>query len=153
MAAAKNRNGRKVPTAATLSAAGDKPLGDSVADAPGTPAIAIAGVGASAGGLEALEELFHNMPAGTGIAFVVITHLHPGHESLLPELLARITDVPVVAAALFGRRRDGERLHRVQWVLLNRSGHEIPILLTLTLLTGEQGHVDAIAMVTTQVSQ
>ena len=99
MAAAKNGNGKKVLTAATLSAAGDKPLGDSVVDAPGTPAIAIVGVGASAGGLEALEELFHNMPAGTGIAFVVITHLHPGHESLLPELLARITDVPVVAAA------------------------------------------------------
>ena len=57
------------------------------------------GVGASAGGLEALEELFRNMPADTGMAFIVVTHLHPGHRSLLPELLSKITDLPVVAAA------------------------------------------------------
>ena len=59
---------------------------------------AVVGVGASAGGLEALEELFRNMPSATGMAFIVVTHLHPEHRSLLPELLSRITDLPVVAA-------------------------------------------------------
>jgi len=59
---------------------------------------AVVGIGASAGGLEALEDLFGNMPVDSGMAFVVITHLHPGHKSLLPELLARTTAMPVLAA-------------------------------------------------------
>jgi two-component system, chemotaxis family, CheB/CheR fusion protein len=62
---------------------------------PGFPIVAI---GASAGGLEALDELFHNMPADTGMAFVVVTHLPSGHTSLLPELLSRETSMPVVEA-------------------------------------------------------
>jgi two-component system CheB/CheR fusion protein len=59
----------------------------------------VVGVGASAGGLEALEELFDHMPADTGMAFVIVTHQHPGHPSLLPELLAKETSMAVVAAA------------------------------------------------------
>ncbi len=59
----------------------------------------IVGIGASAGGLEALDELFAQMPTDTGMAFVVITHQHPGHTSLLPELLAKITGIKVLAAA------------------------------------------------------
>lgn len=59
------------------------------------PAFPIVGVGASAGGLEALEELFGSMPADMGLAFVVVTHQHPGHTSMLPELLAKTTDIPV----------------------------------------------------------
>ena len=59
----------------------------------------IVGVGASAGGLEALEELFDAMPVDTGMAFVVVTHQHPGHTSLLPELLGRSTAMTVVQAA------------------------------------------------------
>ena len=59
----------------------------------------IVGIGASAGGLEALEELLNNMPAETGMAFVVVTHQHPGHTSLLPELLGRETRMPVVEVA------------------------------------------------------
>jgi two-component system CheB/CheR fusion protein len=58
----------------------------------------IAGIGASAGGLEALEELFDNMPADTGMAFVIVTHQHPGHTSMLPELLRRKTEMNVVEA-------------------------------------------------------
>jgi two-component system, chemotaxis family, CheB/CheR fusion protein len=58
----------------------------------------IVGVGASAGGLEALEELFSDMPADTGMAFVVVTHQHPGHTSLLPELLGKCTALEVVQA-------------------------------------------------------
>src|SRR5215831_8180092 len=59
----------------------------------------ISGIGASAGGLEALEELFDNMPSDTGMAFVVVTHQHPGHTSMLPELLRRKTEMNVVEAA------------------------------------------------------
>ena len=59
----------------------------------------IVGIGASAGGLEALDELFAEMPADTGMAFVVITHQHPGHTSLLPELLGKITGIKVLVAA------------------------------------------------------
>ncbi len=63
------------------------------------PGFPIVGIGASAGGLEALEELLNNMPADTGMAFVVVTHQHPGHISLLPELLGKKTVMPVVEAA------------------------------------------------------
>src|SRR5215813_1823555 len=59
----------------------------------------IAGIGASAGGLEALEEFFDNMPTEPGIAFVVVTHQHPGHTSMLPELLRRKTDMTVLEAS------------------------------------------------------
>ena len=56
----------------------------------------IAGIGASAGGLEALEELLADMPVDAGMAFVVVIHQHPSHVSLLPELLAKVTRLPVV---------------------------------------------------------
>lgn len=59
----------------------------------------IVGLGASAGGLEALEEFFSLIPPDTGIAFVVVTHQHPGHGSLLPELLGKCTRMPVKVAA------------------------------------------------------
>src|SRR5215831_614684 len=58
----------------------------------------IVGIGASAGGVEALEGLFHAMPAESGMAFVVVTHLAPKRESLLPEILARSTRMPVLTA-------------------------------------------------------
>lgn len=64
----------------------------------------VVGIGASAGGLEALVSLFDNMPADTGMAFVVVTHQHPAHTSLLPELLRRETQMPVLQAT------DGTRL-------------------------------------------
>ncbi len=55
----------------------------------------IIGIGASAGGLEALEQFFKNMPENNGMAFVVIQHLDPNHIGLLPELLQRITSMQV----------------------------------------------------------
>jgi two-component system, chemotaxis family, CheB/CheR fusion protein len=55
----------------------------------------IVGVGASAGGLEALEKLFANMPRYTGLAFVVVQHLSPDFKSLMNELLARRTEIPI----------------------------------------------------------
>ncbi len=67
-------------------------------DKPTTNRFPIVGIGASAGGLEALDELLDHLPPDTGMAFVVLTHQHPGHTSLLPELLSRETKMPVVAA-------------------------------------------------------
>lgn len=58
----------------------------------------IVGVGASAGGVEALEHLFKAMPPDPGMAFVIVTHLAPKRESLLPEILARDTRMPVLIA-------------------------------------------------------
>ena len=54
----------------------------------------IVGIGASAGGVEALEALFRPMPARPGMAFVVVTHLGPRHESMLAEIIARHTAMP-----------------------------------------------------------
>lgn len=55
----------------------------------------IVGIGASAGGLEALKGFFEEMPADCGMAFVVVQHLDPHHESLMKVLLARVTDLAV----------------------------------------------------------
>ncbi len=56
----------------------------------------IVGIGASAGGLEALERFFKAVPENTGMAFVVIQHLSPDFHSLMDELLARFTRLPIV---------------------------------------------------------
>ena len=66
-----------------------------IATAARSTAFPIVGLGASAGGLEALEEFFKHTPADTGMAFVVVTHQHAGHTSLLPDLLRRWTAMPV----------------------------------------------------------
>ncbi len=55
----------------------------------------IVAIGASAGGLEALEQFFENMPANNGMAFVVIQHLDPNHSGIMPELLQRLTQMKV----------------------------------------------------------
>jgi two-component system CheB/CheR fusion protein len=55
----------------------------------------IVGIGASAGGLEALKQFFAGMPKDSGMAFVVIQHLDPTHVGIMPELLQRITDMKV----------------------------------------------------------
>jgi two-component system, chemotaxis family, CheB/CheR fusion protein len=58
----------------------------------------VVGVGASAGGLEALQDFFKNMSEKTGLAFVVIQHLSPDYKSLMDELLARHTRIPIQIA-------------------------------------------------------
>jgi two-component system CheB/CheR fusion protein len=63
-----------------------------------TSAFHIVGIGASAGGLEAFESFFRACPVDTGMAFVLVPHLDPGHESLLTEILQRSTAMPVVQA-------------------------------------------------------
>lgn len=52
-------------------------------------------IGASAGGLEALQEFFQNMPPNPGAAFVIIQHLSPDYKSLMDELLARYTHMKI----------------------------------------------------------
>jgi two-component system CheB/CheR fusion protein len=61
----------------------------------GNGLVAVVGVGASAGGLEAFKQFLKRLPVDTGMAFVLVTHLDPKHESILPELLARATQLPV----------------------------------------------------------
>ena len=57
--------------------------------------LAIVGIGASAGGLEALELLFAAMPEDSGMGFVVLQHLSPDFESRMVELLGRRTRIPI----------------------------------------------------------
>ena len=56
----------------------------------------VVGIGASAGGLDAFKKLLHAIPENSGMAYVLVQHLAPNHESLLPELLQRVTTIPVV---------------------------------------------------------
>jgi two-component system CheB/CheR fusion protein len=58
--------------------------------------VSIVGIGASAGGIEALREFFEAAPADAGLAYVVIVHLAPHHESDLASILARCTAMSVV---------------------------------------------------------
>ena len=57
--------------------------------------LTIVGIGASAGGLEALELFFRNMPTDSGMTFVLVSHLDPNHDSLLTEILQRTTKMLV----------------------------------------------------------
>jgi two-component system, chemotaxis family, CheB/CheR fusion protein len=58
---------------------------------PGGMSFSIVGIGASAGGFEAFTKLLSHLPADTGMAFVLVQHLDPTHESKLTELLQRST--------------------------------------------------------------
>ena len=71
------------------------------AKAPAEPAnrdrgLTVVGIGASAGGLEAMQSFFDALPPETGMVFVVITHLHPEHESHMAELLQKHTGMPTI---------------------------------------------------------
>jgi two-component system, chemotaxis family, CheB/CheR fusion protein len=58
----------------------------------------VVGIGASAGGLESLEQFFSNLPPNPGMAFVVVQHLSPDFRSVMDELLARHSDLPIQQA-------------------------------------------------------
>ena len=68
------------------------------------PPFPIVGIGASAGGLHALEEFFGKVSPGLGAAYVVVQHLDPDHASVLGELLQRISPLQVIEAT------DGQRV-------------------------------------------
>jgi two-component system CheB/CheR fusion protein len=55
----------------------------------------VVGIGASAGGLAALKEFFHHVPANSGLAYVVVVHLSPEHKSHLADLLQPHVQMPV----------------------------------------------------------
>lgn len=55
----------------------------------------IVGIGASAGGLDAFKRLLKAIPENSGMAYVLVQHLDPSHESILPEILQRVTKIPV----------------------------------------------------------
>lgn len=98
------KRGTKSPTAKASTKARDtarlagknslaeQPAKGSAATEKGPPVV---GIGASAGGLEAFTELLRALPTNTGMAFVLVQHLEPKHESLLPRLLAKATEMPV----------------------------------------------------------
>lgn len=65
------------------------------APSPGTPSPAVVGIGASAGGLEALRRFFDGIPTDSGMAFVVVVHLSPEHESHLAALLQPHSRIPI----------------------------------------------------------
>ena len=63
---------------------------------PASTAFPIVGIGASAGGLEALEQFLKHVPAGSGMAIVIVQHLDPTHKGIMPELLQRSTGMKVI---------------------------------------------------------
>src|SRR5262245_50457442 len=70
-----------------------KRIGDAL---PTSLRLTVVGIGASAGGIEALREFFHALPSDLGLAYVVVVHLAPDHESELASILARRTAMSVV---------------------------------------------------------
>jgi two-component system, chemotaxis family, CheB/CheR fusion protein len=56
----------------------------------------VVAIGASAGGLEALEQFFHNMKEDSGMAFIVIQHLDPNYKGMMPDLIRKMTKMNVI---------------------------------------------------------
>ena len=85
------RNSKR-PAQKTTDPAKALPAGESKSPAASFPVV---GIGASAGGLEAFTKLLQHLPSDTGMAFVLIQHLDPKHDSILASLLSRATKMPV----------------------------------------------------------
>ena len=116
----------------------------------------IVGLGASAGGLEAFEQFFRKVPRDSGMAFVLVPHLDPGHASILTEILQRSTAMPVVEAQdqmavapnrvyVIPPNRDMAIFHGALQLSVPEQprGHRMPIdafLRSLAEDQGEQGH-------------
>jgi two-component system CheB/CheR fusion protein len=90
------------PALLPLAAAGRPSASDANSDsengADSDEGFVIVGIGASAGGLEAFEQFFRALPPGSGMAFVLVSHLDPSHASLLTDILQRSTSLPVLEA-------------------------------------------------------
>ncbi|QDL36869.1 chemotaxis protein CheB [Rhodoferax sediminis] len=115
-------------------------------------AFPIVGMGASAGGLEAFEQFFRQVPPDCGLAFVLVQHLDPSHASILNEILQRSTTMPVVEAQdqmkvapnsvyVIPPNRDLAILHGVLQLSLPEQprGHRMPIDAFLRSLAEDQG--------------
>ena len=80
--------------------------------------IYVAGIGASAGGVEALQALFKRMPQNAGIAYIVVQHLSPDYKSYMKTLLQRCTEMPIIQA------EDGMEVE-ADTVYLNSPGYNL----------------------------
>lgn len=87
----------------------------------------VVGIGASAGGVDALERLFGAMPADIEAALVVITHLGPHRETLLAEIIGRATKMPVTNAEHGARLRPGHVYVLPSEHVLTLSGPELQL--------------------------
>ena len=85
---------REKPAKPERKAAVTKSVPQSVRAAAPEPPFRIVGVGASAGGLEAFEQFFSNMPPDSGMAIVIVQHLDPSRHSALPDILAASPPCP-----------------------------------------------------------
>jgi len=85
---------RKSQTATATPKKAPRPPADPAPSA-GRSAFPIVGIGASAGGLEALDLFLKNVPVGSGLAFVIVQHLDPTHKGMMAELLQRATAMKV----------------------------------------------------------
>src|SRR6185436_6592851 len=83
-------------------------------------------IGASAGGMEAVTALLRALPKTTGIAFIVVQHLDPHHDSQLPEILATKAPLPV-SAAIAGEQIKPDHVY---------------VIPPATILTVEDGRID-----------
>ena len=79
---------RRRPRATVTQRSAVLPGGHPVSPPTAEPSVPLVGIGASAGGLEALEAFFAHVPPDSGMAFVVVTHMDPRATSFLPELLS-----------------------------------------------------------------
>ena len=121
--------------------------------------VTIVGIGASAGGLQALEEFLRCVPNSSGLAFVIIQHLNPTHQGKLPEVLQRATVMQVIQAGhhmevkpncvyVIPPNRDLSILHG-SLLLLERvvkQGLHLPINFFFRALASDQ-HVRAVCVV------
>ncbi len=73
----------------------DEPVSKETRSRQGSSLFPVVGIGASAGGLEALEQFLRHVPENCGMAFVIIQHLDPNHKGIMPELLQRTTMMKV----------------------------------------------------------
>lgn len=76
----------------------------------GSQSFPVAGIGASAGGLEALEQFLGQVPDNSGIAYIIVQHLDPTHKGIMPELLQRVTPMKVVQVR-DGMKAEPNRVH------------------------------------------
>lgn len=90
-AGSRSRGPRRLPASAPFPA---KPTPAEVLVSE-QPTVFYVGVGASAGGLDPMEDFFRHMPSDSGMVFVVVSHQHAGHVSHLPSLLGKCTAMPV----------------------------------------------------------
>src|SRR5262249_9948177 len=89
------RKKARAPGPPPKEAANDPGPKETVQDPAPAVTFPIVGIGASAGGLEAVTTLLQSLPRDTGMAFVVVQHLDPRHSSALTEILGKMTQMPV----------------------------------------------------------